>query len=77
MGEQIKSVGRRLWHERDKGKEESGSKDKDRNYKEFHNTELMEVRLKPDPGIWQAVKRQFLVITNDTDEYGIIRRVDW
>jgi hypothetical protein len=40
-------------------------KDKDKNYKEFHNTELMEVRLKPDPGTWQVVKRQFLIITID------------
>jgi len=52
-------------------------KDKDRNYKEFYNTELMAVRLKSDPGIWQAVKREFLVITNDTDEDGMICHVDW
>ena len=50
---------------------------KDRNYKEFYNIELMEVRLISDPGTCQAVKREFLVITNDTDENGMICREDW
>jgi hypothetical protein len=48
---------------KDKGKEESGLKDTDRNYKEFYITELMEVRLKYDPVIRQAIKREFMVIT--------------
>jgi len=34
-------------------------KDKDRTYKEFYSTELMEVRLKSDPGMWQAENASF------------------
>jgi hypothetical protein len=48
---------------KDKGKDESGLKDKDRNYNEFYITELMEVRLKSDPIMRQAIKREFTVIT--------------
>jgi len=47
----------------DKGKEESGLKDRDKTYYEFYSTELIKVTLKSNPGIWQAVKREFLVIT--------------
>lgn len=38
-------------------------KDLDRNYKEFYITELMEVRLKSDTVIRQAIKREYMVIT--------------